>query len=376
MNILLVPNSFKECADSITVSNLLNQYLSPHYNTIIKPISDGGDGFLNVCKFYFDLELIEYKISTPYDESIIKCYGGLDRTNKTLYIESANVLGLKVIPDEKRHPLLLSSKGLGDLMIRVKKDIEKKKYDINKIIIGIGGTGTVDMGLGACSRFGLRLVDIFNKPMKIIPGNFYKTGRIEWEKPDLPFELEIIVDVNNPLIGYEGAAKVFGKQKGSTGGEVEVIELGFNKLINIFYNKGLLGSFQPLSGAGGGIPAGFKIFFGSSIKTGEFFIKNDLGIQTLSDNIDAVITGEGSFDSQSFSGKGAGVILDIFQKKKIPVFLCCGRIDGSIQFAKNIYPIELGRYFNRSTEAIERFEESIKFACEEIIEKLKDYKEI
>jgi glycerate kinase len=370
MNILIAPNSFKECADSVTVSNLFNQFLSPYYNTIRKPISDGGDGFLEVCNFYFNLELIEYEISTPFDDSIIKCYAGLDRINKTLHVESADVLGLKVIPKEKRHPLLLSSKGLGDLMISVEKDIEGKKYDVNKLILGIGGTGTMDMGLGACSRFGMKLSDIFGKQMEIIPGNFHKTGSIDWTKPDLPFELELIVDVDNPLIGQDGASRIFGKQKGSTGGEIEVIELGFNKLINLFQNKGLLNSINNLSGAGGGVPAGLEIFFGCSIKNAEYFIKDYLGFQKLSGNIDAVITGEGSFDAQSFSGKGAGIILDIFIDKKIPVFLCCGKIDGSIQFDSNVHPIELAKYFSNSAEAIEKFEDSIKYACEEISEKL------
>jgi glycerate kinase len=366
MNILLAPNSFKECADSLTVSSLFHQYLSPNYNTIVKPISDGGDGFLNVCRSYFDLELIEYEISTPYDESIMKCFAGLDRINKILFVESADILGLKVIPGEKRHPLLLSSKGLGDLMLSVKNHIEKKKYDVNKLIIGVGGTGTMDMGLGACSRFGMKLFDMFGKQMEIIPGNFHKTGNITWTKPSLPFELDVIVDVNNPLTGEDGAARIFGKQKGSTGGEIEVIELGFNKVINILQNKGLLNFASILSGAGGGIPAGLKMFFGCSTKKAESFIKNDLGISKLSGNIDAVITGEGSFDNQSLSGKGAGIILDIFKNKKIPVFLCCGKVDGSIEFSSNIHPIELGKYFNNSTEAIERFEESIKYACDEI----------
>jgi len=370
MNILLAPNSFKECADSVTVSNLFYKYLSPYYRITIKPISDGGDGFLNVCKFYFDLEIIEYEVSTPYDDSTFKCDVGLDRINKILYVESADILGLKVIPKEKRHPIFLSSKGLGDLIVSVKNDVEKGKYDINKLIIGIGGTGTIDMGLGICSRFGMKLFDMFGKQVEIIPGNFYKAVSIEWTKTDLPFNLQTIIDVNNSLLGQYGAIRTFGKQKGSSSGEIEVIELSFNKLIKLFQNSGLLDSLSNLPGAGGGIPAGLKIFFGCGIKKADSFIKDDLGIQKLPGKIDAVITGEGSFDSQSLSGKGAGIILEIFKEKNIPIFLCCGKIDRSLELSNNIHPIELEEYFSSREETINRFEESIKFASEEISKNL------
>jgi glycerate kinase len=216
----------------------------------------------------------------------------------------------------------------------------------------------------------LQLFDIFGKQVEILPLNFHKIGSIEWKKQELPFKLEAILDVDNPLIGQDGAARIFGKQKGSTSGEIEVIELGFNKLLKLLQNKGLIDSVKNLSGAGGGIPAGLQIFFGCDIKKAESFIKEDLGIQRITENIDAIITGEGSFDKQSLAGKGAGIILNIFKDKKIPLFLCCGRIDGSIQFGRNVHPIELEKYFGNKTEAIKRFEESIKYACEEISKNL------
>jgi len=221
----------------------------------------------------------------------------------------------------------------------------------------------------------MKLYDMFGKQVEVLPGNFHKIGSIDWKKPDLPFELILILDVDNPLIGKDGAARIFGKQKGSTGGEIEVIELGFNKLINLLQNMELLNSFDNLSGAGGGIPAGLRIFFGCNIKKAESFIKNDLGMQKISQSIDAVVTGEGSFDAQSLSGKGAGIILSIFKNKKIPVFLCCGKIDGSIQFDRNIHTIELQKYFSSNIEAIEKFDESIKYACEEISKVLKGTEE-
>jgi len=124
-NVLIAINSFKECADAVQVSNLFNKYLDKSlFRVVQKPISDGGDGFLEVCRFHFGLEILDYSISSPYDETYFDCKVGLDRKSKTLFIESAEVLGLKKIPNEKRHPLQLSSKGLGDLLQLIINDIK------------------------------------------------------------------------------------------------------------------------------------------------------------------------------------------------------------------------------------------------------------
>jgi glycerate kinase len=105
-NILVAVNSFKETADAVEVAELFNKYLDKSlFKVILKPISDGGDGFLEVCRFHFGLGILDYTINTPYDDTFMDCKVGLDREKKTLYIESAEVLGLKKIPEDKRHPL-------------------------------------------------------------------------------------------------------------------------------------------------------------------------------------------------------------------------------------------------------------------------------
>ena len=134
-NILTAVNSYKECADAVEASKLFNRYLDKSlFKVRQNPISDGGDGFLEVCKFNFELEILTYRITTPYDESYMDCRVGLDRKNKTLYIESAEILGLRRIPIQKRRPLLLSSKGLGDLLQQIKKDIEQHKLGLRDLL--------------------------------------------------------------------------------------------------------------------------------------------------------------------------------------------------------------------------------------------------
>ncbi|OGU77764.1 MAG: hypothetical protein A2V93_10840 [Ignavibacteria bacterium RBG_16_34_14] len=364
-NILVAVNSFKETADAVEVSKLFNKHLDKSlFNVIQKPISDGGDGFLKICKFYFGLEILNYQITTPYDESFIDCKIGLDRDNKTLYIESAEVLGLKRIPISKRHPLYLSSKGLGDLLKLILQDIEEYKYEVNKLVIGIGGTGTMDLGLGMCSRFGLKIFDSYGSELEVLPENYPKVSKIEFNRNDLPFIIEVVLDVNNSLLGKDGGI-IFGKQKGASNAELKVIELGWGKIVNTIQNNMLKNTAKELSGAGGGLSVGLNLLSETIKKHALDFISDNLRVGINDTNFDIVITGEGAFDEQSMKGKGAWIIISIFEKENIPVVLCCGKIDKQVSenLSMNVFPIELVTYID---DPINNFEEAIKIACSEI----------
>ena len=276
--LLLAPNSFKQCADSVKIAEMFKKYLEKGENieSISKPISDGGDGFYEICRKYFDTKRLTYEIPTPYDNSTISCNVALDEKNKTAYIESADVLGLKIIPLEHHKPMFLSSKGFGELLIRLNEDIKNGRLNIEKVIIGIGGTATNDLGLGMCSQFNLELIDIFNKNMEILPESYYRIKKIIWSDPGLNFQINIVLDVLNPLLGKMGATRTFGLQKGLVGGEIEVLELGFTKVIHTLEKQGVVKNEKSLFGAGGGLAAGLQIFFSAGTQSAENFILNKL----------------------------------------------------------------------------------------------------
>ncbi len=368
--ILLAPNSFKQCADSVKIAQIFKNHLSNNLNfeIIENPISDGGDGFFEVCTKYFKAKELTYSISTSYDNSLMKSNAAFDVENRTAYIESANILGLKVIPLEHHKPMILTSKGIGDLLIQINNEVNNRKLNIEKVIIGIGGTATNDLGLGMCSRFNLELIDLFNKQMEILPENYYRIKQINWTNPGLNFQIEMVLDVINPLLGKTGATRTFGKQKGLNRGEVEVLELGFTKILHTLEKQGLSAKNKLLYGAGGGLAAGLQIFFDAKAITAEDFISNELGIKKLQNDVDIIITGEGSFDSQTQLGKGAGIILKLFENTGKKVFLCCGSIDENVKekLPENVYPIELRKFFTSKEESIQKFESGIEEACEEI----------
>ncbi|MBT8383278.1 MAG: glycerate kinase [Ignavibacteria bacterium] len=300
INILISPNSFKECIGSVKLSSLIAEEFDDlqSVNSIMKPISDGGDGFLEVCRFHFGGEILNYKISTPYENSEMVCPVLYNNDFKTIYIESANVLGLKIVSVQLRNPLNLSSKGLGELLFKIENDVASGKINADKIVVGIGGTATIDMGIGACSALGMQLFDEGSKEILSIPKNFSKVKSIEWKAKKFPFQIELIIDVENPLLGESGAVKVFSYQKGASEGDVDILENGFINIVNLLQNNKIIGSSNPLFGAGGGIPSLLHLLLSAKIRLAKDFILNDLNIRELKEKVDFVITGEGAFDSQ------------------------------------------------------------------------------
>lgn len=369
MNILVAPNSFKECADSVSIAELIVTNLSRHkgYNLISKPLSDGGDGFLRVCQENFGLEILYYNIPAPYGSRIIKCPVGYSRADKKIYVESANVLGLKIIPASKRHPLILSSRGMGVLLKNILKDIKRGKIEAAEIIIGIGGTGTNDMGIGMLSESGMKLLDKNNSELEPIPLNFRSIKKILWKRPEFPFKITLVTDVNNPLLGRDGAAAVYGKQKGLTAEEILIAEAGFRNIITILKKDRIIRNTEFLSGAGGGLAAGFQIFPGSKIIRSDKFISNNLGIKK-SRHISAVITAEGRFDTQSFMNKATGIIIKKFSHTNTKIILVCGSVDKKVLrlIPENVYPIELLNFFKNKADSIRYYKKGIKMACKKI----------
>lgn len=372
--VLIAPNSFKECAESVTLSELIFENLAslPNIELTKKPISDGGDGFLNVCKFHFSGELKKYKISTAYDNSLMECSTLYVPETNTIFIESAEILGIKVVPKKFRKPLVLSSKGIGELLLKISDDIKTGKLFVDKIYFGIGGTATIDMGLGMMSALGLKLLNKDGNVLPVLPEYFNEVKKIEWNRIDLPFDIIPIADVANQLIGKEGGVMVYGKQKGATLEELLTIESGFDNIVNLLKNKRLIKSLEFLSGAGGGIPASFQIFFNSYCESSYEFILNDLKLADRFNKFDYLITGEGAFDRQTLFGKGAGLLLMYYANKVKKIFLVCGRIDNEIKafLPQNVLPIELLNYFENEEKSIQNYKYGIGKACEEIVKQI------
>lgn len=372
--ILISPNSFKECADSVTIAETMKYYLSVTNDAelLVRPISDGGDGFLKVCKFYFGGEIRNYKISTAYEGSSFECPVLYCYERREIYIESAEVLGLKVIPKYFRNPLKLSSKGLGELVIKINEEIEQKKISVNKVFIGIGGTATIDMGMGMMSELGLTLYNSSNIHLNVIPENYLSVSKLEYTPIKLPFEIIPIVDVDNLLMGNDSGIMIYGKQKGADEMMISLLIKGFNHLLNLLKNNNLVYITQSLSGAGGGIPVAIQLFYDSSVIKSKDFLVSNLGFAYHLNKVDYLITGEGAYDIQTGFGKGAGILIKLFYSNIEKIFLVCGGIskESREELPEQIYPVELQSFFKSPEESIANYTLGLKLACEKIKDEL------
>ncbi|MBU2446809.1 MAG: glycerate kinase [Bacteroidetes bacterium] len=366
LKILLCVNSFKESLDSVAINKLLAEELASHKIQVF-PISDGGDGFLGVirynkkchCKFYF--------IPAPLLDKKIKVEVFFDKKN--VYVESANVLGLKLIDIPERNPLKTTSYGLGILL---KKVFSEPEFREKKMIIGIGGTSTNDAGCGMAQAIGYQLKDSNEKELKIGGKYLQKLKQILIDE-NLQIEFRkrqiiAVADVENPLIGSKGSTKIYSKQKGASRKDINVLEMGMKNFSNVVQKAfGKKIKHSKMFGAGGGLAAGLNVFLNADvISWREYFSLSKLE----NEKFDFIITGEGKIDSQSFDGKAVGEIYQLSRKINSKLILVCGSADEKSipnKVMKEIHSlIALQKYFKNEEESCRKVTLGIRKASEEI----------
>lgn len=376
MNILIAPNSFKECAESVEIAEIINNVFSKSSNhkLIIKPLSDGGDGFLNVCKSTFNLQPLSIIIKDNLIDEEKEYTVLIDPVGTNIFIESAELFGLKLSNEKNRNSLKHDSTVLGKIILKILEKVRLNKLQVQNVWIGVGGTATIDFGIGTCSQLGLNLFDRNGQTLKSIPQNFNKVSSIFFDKPNLPLQIKCVVDVDTTLIGEPGAIEIYGPQKGASSDDIKIIKEGIKNILSLISSNLDIKIPENLNGAGGGLAAGLNLFFNAEIISAkEFILKSILGNLNLS-RIDAVITGEGNFDNQSFEGKGAGVLLSIFEKYDIPIFIICGssNISEAVQLSKNIHIIRLVDYYKSKEASMKDYRSAIIKTSKIVIDQLKN----
>ena len=253
---------------------------------------------------------------------------------------------------------------MGDLLLQIYDSVNAGIMEVEKIVIGIGGTGTNDLGMGMMEVFGLELYDAKDNLLEVLPKNFSLVQKIVVPEVPLPFKIEVVIDVENKLLGIDGACLLFSEQKGASDEEAVEMEKGFSHLLDELEIDEE--SQNLLSGAGGGIAAAMKIFFNAEDKYADQFIRDDLKVHKDCTNIDLVITGEGKIDSQTFLNKGAFIVVNEFAEKNVPIVILCGSSEGDLPEIENLKVIEISEYFDSVEESIQKIDQGIEIACRKI----------
>jgi len=284
--IVVAPNAFKETFSPLEAARLIARGLRRALDArlLLLPVADGGDGTLESLRASLGGRLVTVRVTGPLGAPVRASYL---RAGKTAVIEMAKASGLKLVPPGQRNPLLSTTRGTGELIAHA--------YDrgARRILLGVGGSATVDGGAGA----------------------------LEVLTPDMARCITILCDVENPLLGSRGAARVFGPQKGATPSQVKILEKRLADWARILKKRtGMDVRRMKGAGAAGGLPAG-QVAYGATLVSGAEYILREAGFPQP---CDFVVTGEGCIDRTSMGGKAVGTVLRL---SPAPVVLVCGRCE-------------------------------------------------
>ncbi|WP_460287378.1 glycerate kinase family protein [Clostridium faecium] len=330
MKFVLAPDSFKESMTSKEACDAMERGIKkiiPDAECIKMPMADGGEGTLEALVECTKGKIYDVEVMSPLMEKITAHFGMLGNSN-TAVIEMSSASGIMLVPKEKRNPLVTTTYGTGQLI--------KAALDMgaDHLIIGIGGSATNDGGAGMITALGAKLLDKDGKELKLGGGELNKLHNIDISYMDPRIKnvtVEVACDVENPLVGENGASYVFGPQKGATNEMVKILDDSLKHYadkIKEQFNIDI--SNVPGAGAAGGLGGGLLAFLNGKLRSGIELVIHHTALEEKIRNSDYVITGEGSIDNQTIFGKTPIGVSRIAKKHGVPVIAVAGRIGDDI----------------------------------------------
>jgi glycerate 2-kinase len=360
MKVVIAPDSFKGSVSSTKAASLIEQsikLMNEGIETVMIPMADGGEGTVDAFLAIFGGERIEETVEDPLGREISAFYGWIDR-DQTAIIETAAASGLPLLKEEELNPYQASTYGTGQL---IKSALNK---GAKKIIVGLGGSATVDAGTGCLQALGVRFLDKQGAELRACGENLRNIYSIDDSKLDARLRnTEIIVasDVMNPLLGPNGAVYVFGPQKGVKEHELPIFEEYMSHYATVVIQTVQKDETNsPGSGAAGGFGFSLQSFLSIQMMSGFELIAKLSLLEEHIKEADLVITGEGKFDSQSLYGKVPIGIARIAKKYYTPVVVFAGNIEDNLDSLESqgislIYPI---------VDGIMTLQEAMENGCE------------
>jgi glycerate kinase len=326
MHILIAPNAFKNSLPADAAAAAILEGLEQSALTFTAecfPVGDGGDGTGDLLMTRLDAGKVASSARDPFGRSR-STYYGLTSDHKTAIIEMANASGLRLLDSAALDPLNASSIGTGDLL---RSALAQQP---GRILLCMGGSATVDAGIGILSALGIRFLDATGEALPPSPIHLTRLTSIDTSGLDrrlLNMELTILTDVDNPLLGPNGAAAIFGPQKGAGPEAVEKLEAALQQFAAVVKSQLGIDLFALRSGgAAGGAAAGLHGLLGARLVHGIDYFLDITGFDKALARAQCVITGEGSIDEQTLQGKGPFGVASRAKKKGIPVIGLAGRL--------------------------------------------------
>lgn len=328
---VLIPDSFKGTMSSIEICDIVGGKIKEFYpdcEIVRVPVADGGEGTVDCFLAAMDGEKVVLEATGPYFEKMEGFYAVVG--NGRAIIEMAAVAGLPLV-ENRKNPGLTTTFGVGELV----KDAVGR--GCREIILGLGGSCTNDGGAGMAAALGVVFTDAQGEAFVPTGATLSKIHKIDVSGAKALLDgvkITVMCDINNPMHGPQGAAYIFGPQKGAD--EEMVLELD-NQLksldqairrelgMDVSQNKG--------AGAAGAMGAGVMAFLGGELRQGIDTVLDVVGFDHLIQGADLIFTGEGKIDSQSLSGKVVIGVSSRAVKQKVPVIAVVGDIGDNLEEA-------------------------------------------
>ncbi len=339
MKVVIAPDSFKECLSAREAARSLARGVRdacPRARVACVPMADGGEGTVEALVDATGGRYVAATVTAPLGNRVRARFGllgdlsdpdgssGSRRGGRTAVIEMAAASGLPLVPPRRRKPLVTTTRGTGELIAAA------LDRGARRILIGIGGSATVDGGAGMAAALGVKLLDAKGLPAPPGGGGLARLARIDVSGLDPRVRrarIEVACDVTNPLCGPAGAARVYGPQKGATPAMVRALDRNLARLARIIRRDlGVDVRNLPGSGAAGGLGAGLVAFLGARLRPGVAMVVDAVNLREALRGADLVITGEGRMDRQSAFGKTPVGVAQAAKKFGIPVVAVCGSI--------------------------------------------------
>ncbi|MDP9750736.1 glycerate kinase [Thermoanaerobacter pentosaceus] len=342
MKILIVPDKFKESLSALKVADSIEKGILkvfPKVGIEKVPMADGGEGTVESLVNATGGKIIKTNVKDPLFRDIESFYGILG-DGETAVIEMAAASGLYLLKDYERNPMITTTYGTGQL---IKDALDK---GCRNFIIAVGGSATNDGGAGMATALGVKFYDKDGREIGLGGGALSKIYSIDTSNLDYRLkECRFIVacDVANPLIGENGASRVYGLQKGATKEMVKVLDKNlehYGKLLEKYFNKRIID--VPGSGAAGGLGAGLMAFLNAQLKSGIEIIIEALKLEEKIKEADIVISGEGKVDFQTAFGKTISGIAKLCKKHNKPLIV----IAGTVEDIEKLYEIGVSSVFS------------------------------
>ncbi len=326
MRILVAPQELKGslAADeaAIAIASGLRA-AHPEWTFDNLPLSDGGPGLLDAMRRAVKADTMAVIAHDALGRKVLARYIRI-RASGEIVIEAAQANGMLHVKPHEYEPLGADTFGVGELLL------DAAQQEPPRIIIGVGGSVTNDGGEGMARALGAKFFDMAGRELPPGGGALGDLEHIQWQRPAAFAGVEMVVatDVTNPLCGTSGAARVYGPQKGASPEQVDRLDAAHFRYAQVLRRHfGVDVASLPGGGAAGGLAAGLVAFLSARIASGFDVVAEATNLRSRLESADLVITGEGSFDSQSMQGKVTGRLVELAGSLGKPVAIFAGRAD-------------------------------------------------